>query len=92
MTEEPLLYNFFNEIRSEGVLVSPGLEEYYLFIQLLKTPGFTINSFDEMVFVLETIWLKSHKKKQKFKWEAQSVIVVHMVTPCRLCPRHHITT
>lgn len=64
---KPLLYDLYNEIRMDKQWIAPGMEEYYLLVDLLHSKNFKINSFDDFAFVLETIWLKSHHQKEKFR-------------------------
>jgi uncharacterized protein with von Willebrand factor type A (vWA) domain len=61
-----ILYDLFAEIRADQQGVTPGLEEYYLFLDLLAE-GYPMRTFDDLAFVLETIWLKSHNQKEKFR-------------------------
>jgi uncharacterized protein with von Willebrand factor type A (vWA) domain len=62
-----VLYDLFQEIRSDKQWIAPGLEEYFLLMSLLKDAQYPITNFDSLAFVLETIWLKSHQHKDKFR-------------------------
>ncbi|PTS98631.1 hypothetical protein DBR11_14400 [Pedobacter sp. HMWF019] len=42
------------------------MEEYFLLFEVLKSKEYSIRCFDDIAFVLETIWLKSYD--QKVKW------------------------
>ena len=65
---QPLLYELFSEIRREQDLSGPGLQEYYLLFDLLERKNDDlIKNFNDLVFVLETIWLKSNQDKYKFR-------------------------
>jgi uncharacterized protein with von Willebrand factor type A (vWA) domain len=64
---QPLLYDLYNELRSYKNWVNPGLEEYYLVLQLIESGRYPIQSFDEMAYVLETVWLKSQQHRHKFR-------------------------
>jgi uncharacterized protein with von Willebrand factor type A (vWA) domain len=64
---ELLLYNLYKEIHSDKQWISPGLEEYYLLHDALNSPQVKLRSFDEVAFLLETIWLKSHHQREKFR-------------------------
>lgn len=64
---QPLLYDLYNEIRTDRQLISPGLEEYYLLFELMQSGQYQVKTFDEMIFCLETIWLKSEHHKERFR-------------------------
>jgi uncharacterized protein len=64
---QPLLYDLYNELRSYKNWVSPGLEEYYLVLELIESGRYPLQSFDEVAYVLETVWLKSHQHRDKFR-------------------------
>jgi succinate dehydrogenase flavin-adding protein (antitoxin of CptAB toxin-antitoxin module) len=62
----PILYELFDEIRRDPQWGHPGLEEYYLLFGLLQSKQYPIGSFADIVFVLETLWLKS-EQRDKFR-------------------------
>lgn len=63
---QPLLYDLFNEIRQDKQWIAPGLQEYYAFLKLIEA-GYPFRSFDELAFVLEALWLKSHQQRERFR-------------------------
>jgi hypothetical protein len=62
-----ILYDLFDTIRSDARYGLPGLEEYYLLLELLRSEEFALDSFDDLAFVLETCWLKSEQQRFAFR-------------------------
>lgn len=63
---QPLLYDLYKEIHLDKQWIRPSQQEYYLLFDVFKS-GYKVKDFDDLVFVLETIWLKSHHQRDKFR-------------------------
>jgi hypothetical protein len=62
-----ILYDLFDTIRGDARYGHPGLEEYYLLLELLRSEEAAFDSFDDLAFVLETCWLKSEQQRFAFR-------------------------
>lgn len=67
MIEKSFLLDLFTEIRADGSWISPGLEEYFMVLSLIKSGKYPIQNFSDLAFLLETSWLKSYEKREKFR-------------------------
>lgn len=65
--KEPFLYHLYDAVRRNKLWITPGPEEYLLLVELVHSGAYPIRTFDDMAFLLETIWLKSHQYRDKFR-------------------------
>jgi len=61
---ELLLYDLFEAVRKDKRLTPIGTQQYFFLLELLKN-GYNINSYQQLLFVCEALWLKS-KEQQPF--------------------------
>lgn len=64
---QPFLLALYNEISRDKQWVCPGLEAYFLVLDLLQSGKARPRTFDEMAFLLETLWLKSERHQERFR-------------------------
>ncbi|RBL93043.1 hypothetical protein [Chitinophaga flava] len=62
----PLFLQLFNKLSSIQS-IKPGLDAYFLLFRLLDTPGFKLESIDNFMSILETMWLKSLDDRAAFR-------------------------
>jgi len=67
LIKDTLLYDLFEELKNSQKTNGPGLEEYYLFLDLIESNKYPLRSFNDLAFVLETIWLKSYQYRDQFR-------------------------
>lgn len=65
--DKPLLFEFFSEMMQDRQWINPGMDNYYLLNALMSSDDFNAAGFEELAFALETIWLKSHHLKSRFR-------------------------
>jgi hypothetical protein len=64
---EPFLLSVFNEIRQDERLADPGLDAYFLALELFRKDKQQVNgSFSQAVFLLAALWLKSRDGSEAF--------------------------
>lgn len=61
------MFEFFSEMMQDKQWINPGMDNYYLLETLMKSGHFNPENFDDISFALETIWLKSHHLKSRFR-------------------------
>lgn len=65
--ENPFLFELFMALHADSRWPRPGMDEYFLLLQLLKKYPQATASFDEIVFACETLWVKSPAQQQYFQ-------------------------
>lgn len=60
-----LLYDLFEEIRSDKRLNRPGLQEYFSLLELLDS-HYQVADLDDLLFVCQALWLKSKAEEKLF--------------------------
>lgn len=63
---QPLLYDLYQTLRDDKQWLAPGLDEYYLLFELMRS-DYPIDSFRDIAFALETIWVKNPAQKENFR-------------------------
>ncbi|WP_316826065.1 hypothetical protein [Pedobacter miscanthi] len=66
----PVLIELFEEIRNDKSWLHPSLDDFLLLQTLLLSKKITITGFEELTFILKTLWLKSHESKDLSKFNA----------------------
>ncbi len=66
MSEPSILYDLYMEIREDKLLDDPGPDEYYLILKLIDS-GHKLETFEEISFAIETMWVKSQSQKNHFR-------------------------
>jgi len=64
--DHPFLYELFTALHADSRWPRPGMDEYFLLLQLLEKHPQATASFDELVFACETLWVKSPAQQQYF--------------------------
>jgi uncharacterized protein with von Willebrand factor type A (vWA) domain len=63
---EQVLLLLFHEIRKEKTWSSPGPADFMLLLQLIQSEKYKIKNFQDLVFVMETLFLKSAEHRPHF--------------------------
>jgi len=66
-TDHPFLYELFMALHADSRWPRPGMDEYFLLLQLLERHPQLAATFDEMAFACETLWAKSPAQQQFFR-------------------------
>lgn len=65
--EHPFLLTLYREISRDKQWINPGTDAYFRLLQLLQSGEAPLHTFDDMVFLLETLWLKSEQHRDRFR-------------------------
>ncbi len=63
--ETPLFYDLFKEVKEHPKLTPLGVSEYLLLVKVLNS-GHRVKTFDEFMFLCETLWLKNYERRNEF--------------------------
>lgn len=59
----PFLYALYKGLARDQALLGTSLHEYYALLDLVSSGRYPIRSFDELQFVLESLWVKSLEQR-----------------------------